>query len=1078
MSKVMETTELRDLLARIAGEYRARSEIFGIPEKAFRGAFELEASSPGLSIMGSRVTLPVGPAAGPHSQIAPNLVAAYLAGARVFELKTVQVNDSLEIAKPCIDALDEGHNTEWSTELSLREAREEYLRGWIAVNLLASIFSPAGGAAGGTAGSFIFNMSVGYTLEGIKSPKMEDFIEGMRDPARCPASSAFWAGALRDLEAFVESPDFPSAFGLPALAKARALLADFPSAPVHSVTLSTMHGCPPDEIERIGAYLIEEKRFNAFVKLNPTLLGFDSARAILDETLWKDVEIKRDNFERDLQFGDALKLIASLDSKARAAGRRFGIKLSNTLANANDGAFLPGGERYMSGRALFPLTIELASKLAGALRESLPNWDSRFSYCGGAWAKNSGELIAAGLGPITIATDMLKPGGYLRLIPVARAAAAAISLSPDRPDPAALARLASEALARPEYRKGWKSGKAAIKKSLPLFDCFAAPCVEACPVHQKVPEYIRLAVGGGASSGASGRALETILADNPLPLITGTLCDHVCQEACCRNDYEGPVEIRAVKLAVAKASVPSERRGKGATAAGAAGVKVAIVGAGPAGLSCARDLALAGVHVAVFDRSSGPGGVPANVIPSFRIPREDIVRDIENIRSLGVEFRFSAEIRDLKKLSGEPYAAVFVGSGAPVPRELKVEGDAFPVVDALSFLEAASHRLSGSSWSLGEPKRIVVAGGGNTAMDAVRLALRLPGIEEVRLSYRRGRDEMPADEEELRNALSEGGKLMELTLPERSYAGADGPRLSLRVMELGERDKSGRRSPKPTGMTTSVDCDLLVAAVGESPDTAFLEGLGIPCGKDGRPLVDAETQASRLAGVYVGGDAARGPASIIAAAADGRRAAYAILRAAGIEPLSSSYTPPEPDRDKLAARGEFAESRAAQAAATGSAAFVAREAERCLNCDSACLRCVEVCPNRANFALPMEPGGKALKDGARFGQSIQILHVDALCNECGNCGLFCPYEGEPFRGKASLFRSEEALVASRNAGFALVGGADERSPELLVRDEIGGAVRRLIYTGNAGDGEDSDGAMAALARTVYLHHTYLLGGSR
>jgi putative selenate reductase len=1071
MSKVMNTTGLPALLERVAGEFRAKAEIFGIPEKAFKEAFELEASSPGLSVMGAKVSLPVGPAAGPHSQIAPNLVAAYLCGARAFELKTVQVNDSLEIGKPCIDALDEGHNTEWSTELSLGEAREEYLRGWIAIHLLGSILSSS-------PRDFIFNMSVGYTLEGIKSPKMDGFIEGMRDPAGSAASSTFWRGAMRDLEAFVRSPLFSSAFGAAALAKAETLLGDFPSRPVHSVTLSTMHGCPPDEIERIGAYLVEDKGFDAFVKLNPTLLGYDSARAILDETLWKDVEIKRDNFEHDLQFPDALKLVSSLDTKAKAKGRRFGIKLSNTLANANIGTFLPGGERYMSGRALFPLTIELASKLAAAL----PGWDSRFSYCGGAWAKNAGELVAAGLGPVTIATDILKPGGYLRLIPAARAAAASIPPSPDRPDAAALARLASEARARPEYRKGWKAGQASIKKSLPLYDCFAAPCVEACPVRQKVPEYIRL-----AARGEPARAIETILGDNPLPFITGTLCDHVCQEACCRNDYEGPVEIRGVKLSCAKAAeMPVEPAPRNASFR----ARAAVIGAGPAGLSCAHHLALAGLPVTVFDGAASPGGVPSNVIPGFRIPREDLERDIERIRALGVEFRFGSEVRNLAALKSEGFAAFFVATGAPLARELAIEGEAFPLVDALDFLRAASARIAGSAWKLGEPKRIVVAGGGNTAMDAARLALRLPGVEEVRLSYRRAREEMPADEEELRNALAEGGKLMEMTLPESAQAGSEGPRLVLRLMQPGERDASGRRSPMPTDRTVSVDCDLLVAAVGESPDTAFLESLGVPCGKDGRPLVDSETQESRLGGVYVGGDAARGPASIIAAVADGRRAAYSIMRSSGIEPPSSSYAPPEPDYGKLASRGEFAESRAVAAEGAASAAFVEREAERCLNCDAACLRCVEVCPNRANFALPVAKGGASAAGGSAFAQSIQILHIDALCNECGNCGLFCPYEGEPYRGKPSLFGSEEALAASRNAGFAFVGfaeergdedGPDGREPELLVREQCGGEVRRLGYSEWSLDGQAGEGAagpMASLARTVRRDHTYLLGGER
>jgi putative selenate reductase len=1081
----METTGLSELLARIAGEYRAKASIFDIPEKAFRKAFELESESPGLSVMGQRISLPVGPAAGPHSQLAPNLVAAYLAGARAFELKTVQVNDSLEIAKPCIDALDEGHNTEWSTELSLAVAREEYLRGWIAVNLLASIFSDS-------PGSFFFNMSLGYTLDGIKSPKMDAFIEGMRRPASAPSSSAFWKLAMRDLEAFVASPGFLSAFGPGALAKARALLADFPMSPVHSVTLSTMHGCPPDEIERIGSYLIEEKGLDAFVKLNPTLLGFDAARGILDETLWKDLEIRRDNFERDLQFSDALKLVASLDAKARAAGRRFGIKLSNTLANANTGSFLPGDERYMSGRALFPLTIALAARLAAAL----PNWGSRFSYCGGAWAKNAGPLVAAGLGPLTIATDILKPGGYLRLLPAARAAVKALHGSPDRPDAVALARLAELALAQGEYRKGWKAGRACIKKPLPLYDCFAAPCVEACPVNQNVPEYIRL-----GASGASKKALETILADNPMPFITGTLCDHVCQAACCRNDYEGSVEIRSAKLACARsASVPAAPATHGASFSGRGArkgdAKVAIIGAGPAGLSCAQHLALAGVEVTVFDRSREMGGVPANVIPGFRIPREDIAADIERIRGLGAEFRLGAAVDSLDPLRSEGYTAFFIGAGAPVPRKLEVEGTAFPVVDALSFLLAASERIAGRRWEFGEPKRIVVAGGGNTAMDAVRLALRLPGIEEVRLSYRRGREEMPADEEELCNALAEGGKLMELTLPERSYQGPDGPRLSLRVMEKGERDASGRRSPRATDRTESVDCDLLVAAVGESADTRLLEALGIPCGENGRPLVDSATQESRRAGVYVGGDAARGPSSIITAVADGRRAAYAILRAAGIEPPPSRYSPPPPDPDKLASRGEFVENLAGDAPA-----LLARAAERCLNCDSACLRCVEVCPNRANFALPVKPEGLSVKPeglptatGEDLKQSIQILHVDALCNECGNCGVFCPYEGEPFRGKPSLFRDRASLEASHNAslgprgndsvgsppraapnaGFAFVP-RDGDGPSLVLREAPGGPVRELLFAEWSREG--SGGTMAALARSVYRDHRYLIGGA-
>jgi putative selenate reductase len=1041
----METRGLPELLKRIAGEYRAKGSIFEIPEKAFKAAFDLESGSPGLEIMGAKVSLPVGPAAGPHTQIAPNIVAAYLAGSRVFELKTVQENDSLDIEKPCIDAFDEGHNTEWSTELSLAQAREEYLRAWIAVQLLSSIFSSS-------PRDFIFNMSVGYTLAGIKGEKIDSFIEGMRDPAAAPASASFWEGALRDLDVFVGSARFAQAFGGEARAKARSLLSDFPSRPIHSVTLSTMHGCPPDEIERIGAYLIEEKGFDAFVKLNPTLLGYDEARRILDRTGWKDIEIRRDNFERDLQFADAVKLVSSLEKKARSRGRLFGIKLSNTLANANSGRFLPGNERYMSGRALFPLTVSLASRLALAVESEIPSWDSRFSYCGGAWARNAGELISAGLGPLTIATDILKPGGYLRILPASRAAVAALPGSPRRPDPAALERLAGEALERPEYRVLWKSGSASIKRSLPLVDCFAAPCIEACPVRQKVPEYIRL-----EAAGKTQEAFSLVLEDNPLPFITGTLCDHVCQAACSRNDYEGAVAIRDCKLAVARsgaksASAPTRAPANNALFKG----RVAILGAGPAGLSCAHHLALAGIPVTIFDKARKPGGVPTNVIPPFRIPREDIEADIERIRELGVEMRFGVDVKSLGELKAEGYSAFFVGSGAPLPREFKLEGDAVRVVDALTFLEKGS--ALGKS-AFGNPKRVVVAGGGNTAMDAVRLALRLPGIEEVRLSYRRSREEMPADKEELENAIAEGGKLMELTMPESSSAGSDGSLLGLRVMELGERDASGRRSPKATDRVETVRCDLLVAAVGEAPDSSLFASLGIPVLADGRPNVDAQTQESGLDDVYVGGDASRGPASIISAVADGRRAAYAIMKKARIVPPESSYIPPAPDKDKLARRGE-----PVQGLDPAQGGFAAREADRCLECDSACLRCVEVCPNRANFALPIAEKGV-------FAQSLQIIHLDALCNECGNCGIFCPYEGEPYRGKPSLFRSRPARGASHNAGMSF--GEGER-PLLALRDKPDGEIVELPYAEWAQEG--SGGRMGALARTVFRDHPYLLGG--
>lgn len=1049
----MKTTSLRSLLGRIAGEYMAKDSIYGIPGGFFREVFSLETESPGLNVMSGRASLPVGPAAGPHTQIAPNLVAAYLSGARVFELKTVQENDHLEVEKPCIDALDEGHNVEWSTELSLEEARKEYVNGWIAVNLLAYLFSRK-------PGEFFFNMSVGYTLDGIKGAKVDAFIEGMRRPE----ITAYWAQAMSELGGFMEGGLFSGAFGGANTEKARALASHMPVRPVHSVTLSTMHGCPPEEIEKIGRYLIEEKGFDTYIKMNPTLVGYDRARSILDALGWDDIVLKRESFERDLQFDRAVELVNTLEGVAAARGRRFGIKLSNTLANVNNGERLPGGERYMSGRALAPLTLRLAADLAKAL----PDFGSRFSYCGGVSAFNAAELAQAGLGPLTVATDILKPGGYQRLAQIASEAAKGLGAMPEgesrreTPDAEALERLADAALDKPEYMKSWKTGIVSIPKKLPLFDCFAAPCVEACPVNQKVPAYVR-ALGMDKPE----EALAAILSDNPLPFMTGVLCDHVCQEHCSRIDYEGPVRIRDAKLTAArKAGVSSAPRPAGADPATGKrqGMppKTAVIGAGPAGLACAFQLAMAGLPVTVFDRDIEAGGVPANVIPPFRIRREDLAADIGRVRSVGAEFAREA-VESLEDLRGRGFDAFFVATGARKARELRIQGY-IPTMDALEFLSAFS--AEGAARFAGI-RRVIVAGGGNTACDAVRAATRIPGVESVQLSYRRTRREMPADAEELENAIAEAERLtgassplhtrvlFELSVPEA----ADGKKVTFRVMALGEKDSSGRRSPVPADGTFDLPCDLLVSAIGEEPDRDFLERLGIELGQGGLPVADPGTLESRVRNVYVGGDALRGPSSIIAAEADGRKAAAAILARAGFAVPAADYHPPRPDTEKLNRRGEMIPS-----VAVDDPAFAAREAERCLACDSACLRCVEVCPNRANVFL---------ETGAPFAQYAQILHVDRLCNECGNCGFFCPYEGEPFRGKPTLFDNIDDLARSDNAGFAF-----ERSgplPSLALRTAAGGGFHKLDYASwNGASSLPGAECLVALAREVWRNHSYLL----
>ncbi|MBN2875557.1 MAG: FAD-dependent oxidoreductase, partial [Spirochaetales bacterium] len=489
--------------------------------------------------------------------------------------------------------------------------------------------------------------------------------------------------------------------------------------------------------------------------------------------------------------------------------------------------------------------------------------------------------------------------------------------------------------------------------------------------------------------------------------------------------------------------------------------RAAVFGAGPAGLACAHYLALEGYPVTVFDEADGPGGVPANVIPTFRISREELAADVDRIASLGVEFRFGQSGRiDRAQLESDGFTSFVVATGAPVPRDLPLEGSGLRVVDALEFLGAA-HAGSGEFDGY---HAIVVTGGGNTAMDAARVAARLPGKPSVSILYRRTLAEMPADREEFEEALADGVSYTELSLPERlSPANGQGtPVLRVREMTLGEPDASGRRAPLPSDRVRDMACDLLIAAVGESPDTTLFDSLGARTATNGRPVVDPETMATSVPGVYAAGDARRGPSSIIAAEADGRKAAYAILRAAGIEPEIQNFPSKGPDFEALSHRGELLDSLPPDAPG-----FVEREAERCLSCGAACLRCVEVCPNRANLALPVEVGGP-------LSQSIQIVHVDALCNECGNCGFFCPYDGRPYADKPTLFEDEASLRASANAGFAFTGSAT--APSLIVRAEPGPdrPVETMDFTRWTEAAAGS--ALLSIARVVHESHRYLLSG--
>ena len=550
----MRPIPFRRLLRWISGEYAKERTVFGIPVYTKK--------SRGITVFGEWCGTPIGPAAGPHTQLAQNIVSSYLAGGRWIELKTVQIIDDLEIEKPCIDARDEGYNTEWSQELSLAESFEEYLKAWILLHFLERIFFPRSGSKR----SFLFNMSVGYDLEGIMSRKMERFIDGLIDASGNGAYDRY----IEELNRFIDEGRFMEEMDLPHEEQDyRDITGNIEPAIARSVTLSTMHGCPPGEIEAIARHLMGEKKLDTFVKLNPTLLGYEAVRSTLDSLGFFSIELKKSTFTEDLQYEDALGLIERLVSYSKECGRNFGIKLSNTLGTVNRAGALPGDEMYMSGRALFPLTVALASRLSREYGGALP-----ISYSGGASEQNIVELFQTGIRPITMATELLKPGGYLRLASAAeRLEKASV---PDSIDVEKIESLAEKALEESYYRKEWRGTKrVSVDKKLPLFECYIAPCIEACPIRQDIPEYIRL-----AGEGEYEKALDLISLKNPLPHITGYICDHQCQYNCTRMDYEYPVSIREVKRIAAERGGEKRRSRKKKLDA-----KAAVIGAGPSGLA-------------------------------------------------------------------------------------------------------------------------------------------------------------------------------------------------------------------------------------------------------------------------------------------------------------------------------------------------------------------------------------------------------------------------------------------------------------------------------------------------------------
>ena len=993
MSDKMRMIPFGGLIDRMMDEWKHSRSIFGIPEDDFYRKNDSRI----YDVFGQKISVPLGPAAGPQTQVTQNIISSYLTGSRFIELKTVQKLDALEIPKPCIDMTDEGFNTEWSTELTLGQAWEEYTKAWILLHFLERLFNLG---VPELERSFVFNISVGYDLEGIKTPKMQRYLKGMKDSGS-EERFQLW---LTELSRRITDPEFLEGTGLENRREALAGLAsDIPGTIVHNVSISTMHGCPPTEIESICRYMLDEQGLDTFVKLNPTLLGYDKVRGILDNLGFRNVHLNPDTFSNDLQWKDAREMLGRLETFSREKGRRFGVKLTNTLASINNREELPGDEMYMSGRSLYPITATVASLVSSAFKGRIP-----ISYSGGVTIHTAEGLLATGIRPLTLCSDMLKPGGYRRQKQIAEALETASGWNLPSIDVVALKDLAEAAVSEKSALKSFR-GSDEVKHfgELPLTNCYVAPCVSACAIEQHIPEYIRLV---GEKRYAD--ALALIYERNALPSITGTICDHQCQIHCTRQDYEGPVNIREIKLMAVEKGM-DEWRKRWSAPVKRPGPKVAVVGAGPAGLSAAFFLARSGVPVTVFEKEPDAGGVVRYVVPHFRISREAIDSDIDVIKAMGAEFRFNQKDITVAGLKAAGYEKVILGIGTWNSPKLPVQGDNPNVIPATKFL----YDFNQDKYPKDIGKTVVTVGAGDTSMDAARSALRVPGVKESWILYRRSFEQMPASQEEYEDAVADGVKFAWLRNPERFDT--DGT-LTAQVMELGEKDDSGRRRPVATGKTEEWKVGTVLYAIGDRPDSDNYATLGVKADERGR-VVNDSTQMTEEDGVYLAGDGRTGPATIVKCIADGHRAADSVIASADPDWKYDESVPSWPDaqrkEDIRKKKSTITMSLVRPFDRINPEPFAAAESSRCLECNYICDKCADVCPNRANVAFQVDIAAEPL-----FSDPGQIVHLDAYCNECGNCGHFCPWTiGVPYRDKPTVFSTKVDFENSTNSGWLLQG---------------------------------------------------------
>ncbi len=491
-----------------------------------------------------------------------------------------------------------------------------------------------------------------------------------------------------------------------------------------------------------------------------------------------------------------------------------------------------------------------------------------------------------------------------------------------------------------------------------------APCRETCPAGVNPARYVRL-----IAEGKFAEALAVVREKAPFPGVLGHVCAHPCESKCNRGQIDEPIAIRLLKRSAWEHDTGLWR--KNSRMAPATGKKVAVVGAGPAGLTAAYYLAKLGHSATIFEALPESGGMMRYGIPEYRLPRNVLDAEIKEIANVGVEIRTNTPVESLESLLEQGYNAIFVGIGAQQSMKIGVDGEDSPrVMGGASFLREVS---LGEKVGMGD--KVAVVGGGNSAMDSARTALRL-GAKEVTIVYRRTRAEMPASSEEIEECLQEGIKIYFLAAPSRIISQNGKVNLECIRMKLGAPDASGRRRPEPIeGSEFTMDFNTVIAAIGQRPEIPDLFNLST--GRGNTLQVDPDSLATDKEGIFAGGDAVTGPATVIQAIAAGRQAAISIDKYLGGEGVIDEVLAPveeipsRTDGPREAYRPEIPSIPLEQRLGSFKGVelsleeqLAVEEAQRCLRCDLAygvgkyevdigrcisCGLCVESCPFEALF---------------------------------------------------------------------------------------------------------------------------------